>query len=193
MKKVLIATTNPGKIREFQDLLTNRDLELITPRDLKIEIEVVEDGSTYAQNAARKALAYAAESGLITLADDSGLEVEVLDGAPGIHSARFSSLPGATDADRRAALLQALEGKPAPWKARFHATIAIAFPDGRLVFAEGECDGEIIAMERGSNGFGYDPIFFIPEMNKTMAELSREEKNQISHRARAAKSAMAWL
>ena len=113
MKKVLIATTNPGKIREFQDLLTNRDLELITPRDLKIEIEVVEDGSTYAQNAARKALAYAAESGLITLADDSGLEVEVLDGAPGIHSARFSSLPGATDADRRAALLQALEGKSA--------------------------------------------------------------------------------
>ena len=193
MKKVLIATTNPGKIREFRELFAEMSLDLVTLRDLKIAIEVVEDGNSYAENAAKKALAYAAQSGLITLADDSGLEVEALDGAPGIHSARFSPLLGATDSDRRSALLKALEGKPAPWRARFHATIAIAFPDGRLVFAEGECLGEIIVEERGTNGFGYDPIFYIPEMAKSMAELSTEEKNQISHRAQAAKAAKAWL
>jgi len=193
MKKVLIATTNPGKIREFRELFAEMSLDLVTLRDLKIAIEVVEDGNSYAENAAKKALAYAAQSGLITLADDSGLEVEALDGAPGIHSARFSPLPGATDSDRRSALLKTLEGRPTPWRARFHATIAIAFPDGRLVFAEGECLGEIIVEERGTNGFGYDPIFYIPEMAKSMAELSTEEKNQISHRAQAAKAAKAWL
>jgi XTP/dITP diphosphohydrolase len=183
--KLLLATSNSGKLREFKTLLKDLDLELISPVELGIQLNVVEDGQTYAENAARKALAYARETHLITLADDSGLEVEALNGAPGLYSARFSDKPGATDADRRHYLLEQLNDKPQPWKALFRCVLAITTPDMDIQYTQGTCEGEIIPQERGTNGFGYDPIFFIPQLERTMAELSSEEKNMISHRARA--------
>jgi XTP/dITP diphosphohydrolase len=193
MQKLLIATGNRGKVKEIQSLLEGLDVELVTPKDIGLEIEVHEDGQTYAENAGKKALAYSKASGLLSLADDSGLEVDALDGAPGLYSARYSPLPGATDADRRAYMLKNLAGKPQPWTAHFHATIAIGLPDGQVLFADGNCYGEIIPDERGNNGFGYDPIFFIPEMEHTMAELSMDEKNRLSHRALAVKKALPIL
>ncbi|MGC1378324.1 MAG: RdgB/HAM1 family non-canonical purine NTP pyrophosphatase [Anaerolineales bacterium] len=195
MMRLLIATENPGKIREMQALLTGLDVELVSPKSIGIDLKVVEDGATYAENAGKKALAYARASRLISIADDSGLEVDALNGAPGLYSARYSPKPGATDADRLVYLLQNLQGKPRPWKAHFHATIAIAVPpgdgdaEGRVQFADGDCHGEIIPEQRGNNGFGYDPVFFIPALNRTMAELSMDEKNRLSHRALAIQNA----
>jgi len=189
MIRLLIATENVGKIREMQALLAGLDVELVSPKSIGIDLKVVEDGATYAENAGKKALAYARASGLISIADDSGLEVDALNGAPGLYSARYSPQPNATDADRLAYLLQNLQGKPRPWKAHFHATIAIAIPDGAVQFADGDCHGEIIPEQRGNNGFGYDPVFFIPALNRTMAELSMDEKNRLSHRALAIQNA----
>lgn len=183
--KLLIATNNPGKVRELQDLLKDTGIELITPADIGLSLEVDEDGATYGENAAKKAIAFATASGLISLADDSGLEVDALHGAPGLYSARYSPKPGANDADRRAYLLQNLKDKPRPWKAHFHATIAIAQPTGKVDLTEGNCYGEIIPQERGTGGFGYDPIFLLPELGRTTAELDMEQKNRLSHRALA--------
>ena len=163
------------------------------PSDLGITLEVAEDGQTYAENAARKAAAFAKASGMVALADDSGLEVDALGGQPGLHSHRFTHLPNATDADRRKYLLEQLGDKPRPWTARFRATVAVARPSGEIKLAEGECEGEIIPDERGTNGFGYDPIFFIPELGRTMAELAMDEKNRLSHRARAIRNAIPIL
>lgn len=185
MQKLLLATRNQGKIKELMDLLISIDLEIVTPDDLGLTLEVEETGKTYLENATRKASVYAASSGILSLADDSGLEVEVLGGAPGIISARYSPQPGANDKDRRVYLLSQLQGKPQPWSARFHCTVALALPECDTHSAEGYCEGEIIPVERGSAGFGYDPIFLLPELNKTMAELGMDEKNQLSHRARA--------
>jgi len=185
MKKLLIATNNKGKVKEIQELLKDMDIELVTPLDIALELDVIENGKTYLENAEKKASAFAHASGFISLADDSGLEVDALNGAPGLYSARYSPKPEATDKDRRAYLLQNLQGKPHPWTARFHATIAIAVPDQKVEWTEGQCEGQIITEERGTGGFGYDPIFFIPELNQTMAELSMEQKNRLSHRARA--------
>ena len=185
MNKLLIATNNKGKVKELQDLLKGTGLELITPADINLNLEVEEDGTTYAENAIKKASAFAHASGLVSLADDSGLEVDALDGAPGLYSARYHPKPGANDADRRAYMLENLKGKLRPWKARFHATIAIAIPEKDVQVVEGNCLGEIIPNERGTGGFGYDPIFLLPELNKTMAELEMEEKNRLSHRAKA--------
>ena len=185
MLRLLIATANTGKLHEIQSLLAGLDLEVLLPASIGLQLEVVEDGDTYRENAAKKALAYARASGLLSLADDSGLEVDTLNGQPGLHSARFSPLPGATDADRRSYLLQRLSGKPRPWLAHFHCTAALANAQGEIWFAEGDCPGEILPVERGSNGFGYDPLFLVSEHGKTMAELSMEEKNRLSHRARA--------
>jgi XTP/dITP diphosphohydrolase len=193
MQKILIATENQGKIKELQELLAGLGLELVTPGQLGLTLNVVEDGQTYEQNAGKKARAYAAASGLVSLADDSGLEVDALNGAPGLHSARYSPQPGATDADRRAYMLGNLRDKPRPWPAHFHATVAIASPDGDIYFAEGNCYGEIIPEERGTGGFGYDPIFFIPALGLTMAELDMDEKNRLSHRALAVKNAIPIL
>ena len=187
--RLLIATENQGKVKEIQALLDGLDVELVTPKSLGLALDVVEDGATYEENAGKKALAHARASGLLALADDSGLEVDALDGAPGLYSARYSPLPNATDADRRTLLLQNLSGKPRPWRAHFHAVIALATPEGLLQFADGDCHGEIIPDERGSNGFGYDPIFFIPALERTMAELSMDEKNHLSHRALAVRNA----
>jgi XTP/dITP diphosphohydrolase len=193
MNKLLIATNNKGKVKELQDLLKDTGLELVTPADINLNLEVEEDGTTYAENASKKAIAFAHASGLVSLADDSGLEVDALDGAPGLHSARYHPKPGANDADRRAYMLQNLQGKPRPWKAHFHATIAVAIPDKDVQIVEGNCYGEIIPEERGTGGFGYDPIFLLPQLNKTMAELEMEEKNRLSHRAKAVMNAIPVL
>lgn len=185
MNQLLIATANQGKLREIRALLADTSITLLTPGDLNLILDVEEDGLTYAENAGRKAQAYSIASGIFTLGDDSGLEVDVLNGAPGIYSARYAPQIGATDADRRAYLLQQLAPYPSPWFARFNCTVALASPDGDVRFAHGICPGEIIPQQRGLNGFGYDPIFLLPEMGRTMAELTMDEKNLLSHRARA--------
>jgi XTP/dITP diphosphohydrolase len=195
MKNLLIATNNQGKVAELQELLSDTGIQLVTPADINLNLDVHEDGSTYAENAAKKATAFALASGLISLADDSGLEVDALSGAPGLYSARYGSTNGGklSDEGRRQFLLQKLQGKPRPWTARFHATIAIATPSNQLQISDGFCEGEIIPEERGTGGFGYDPIFLLPELGKTMAELSMEEKNRLSHRARAVMNARETL
>lgn len=189
MLKILLASQNPGKLRELQAILHDLPIQLITPADFGIQLNVKETGSTYAENAALKSKAYANACGCLTLADDSGLEVDALNGAPGLYSARYAPAPGATDGDRRAYLLQNLAAHPRPWTARFRATIAISLPSGETHFADGACEGEIIPKERGEGGFGYDPVFYIPEKGCTMAELDEAEKNRISHRARALEKA----
>ena len=183
--KLLIATNNKGKLKEIRAILHNLEVELLSPADLGLELDVEEDGQTYAENAAKKALAFSHSSGLLSLADDSGLEVDALDGAPGLYSARYSTLPNATDKDRRAYLLKNLNGIPRPWRARFRATVAVAGPGRSVELAEGICPGELIPEERGSGGFGYDPIFLVDGTNQTMAELDMEEKNRLSHRGQA--------
>ncbi len=192
-RTILIATNNKGKVDEIKALLDGLGLALLTPADLGISLDVVEDGQTYAENAAKKAAAFARASGLVALGDDSGLEVDALGGQPGLHSHRFCPIPNATDADRRKYLLERLDDKPRPWTARFRATVAIALPSGEVKLAAGQCEGKIIPEERGSNGFGYDPIFFIPELGHTMAELEMNEKNCLSHRARAIRNAVPIL
>ncbi len=193
MRSLLIATNNPGKITEIKALLVGLGLDLHSPLDLDLTLEVTEDGRTYAENAAKKAAAFARISGMVALGDDSGLEVDALDGQPGMRSHRFIPIPDATDADRRKYLLGILAGRQRPWTAHFRATVAIATPTGQVRFATGQCDGEIIPEERGSNGFGYDPIFFIPELGRTMAELELPVKNTLSHRARAVLNAIPIL
>ena len=193
MHDLLIATNNVGKVAEIKALLAEFDLTLFTPHDLGLSLEVSEDGQTYAENASKKALAFARAGNMVALADDSGLEVDALNGQPGLHSHRFCPIPNASDADRRRYMLERLQGKPRPWAAHFRATVAIADLTGKVQLANGRCDGEIIPEERGSNGFGYDPIFFIPKLGRTMAELEMDEKNQLSHRARAVRNAIPIL
>jgi len=183
--RLLIATNNKGKVKEIKAILQNLEIELILPADIGLELDVEEDGQTYAENATKKALAFSHASGLTSLADDSGLEVDALGGAPGLHSARYAPLPNATDADRRATLLKNLNGKPRPWTARFRATVAVASPERGVKLAEGICPGAIVPNERGEGGFGYDPIFLLEDLNKTMAELEMDEKNCLSHRGQA--------
>jgi XTP/dITP diphosphohydrolase len=193
MPSILLASENRGKLTEFQSLLVGLPLTLVTPADLGLHLDVAETGATYAENAALKALAFMRASGLATLADDSGLEVDTLNGRPGLHSHRFTSQANATDADRRAYLLSLLLGKPRPWLAHFHCSIAIATPTGQLSYADGDCPGEITPQERGSHGFGYDPIFYLSEQQQTMAELEEGAKNQISHRGLAIKASIPIL
>jgi XTP/dITP diphosphohydrolase len=181
--RVVLATTNPGKQEEIRALLAGGPLEILTAPDLP---PVEESGATYAENATRKALSAAAHTGSWALADDSGLEVDALGGRPGVESARFSG-PGATDASNRAKLLKELRGRPPAYrKARFVCVMALAGPDGTVRLAEGECPGRIGTEERGAGGFGYDPLFLLLELGKTMAELGAAEKNRVSHRAKAA-------
>lgn len=194
-KTLLIASSNPGKLIEIGALLEDLPIRLVLPAEIGLRLHVEETGSTYAGNAALKAVAYCQASGLVTLADDSGLEVDALDGAPGLHSARYAPQPGATDADRRAHLLQNLRasGKPQPWTARFRCVVAVMAPGGEIAFREGTVEGEIATQERGANGFGYDPVFYIPPLGQTMAELPDGMKNRLSHRGRAVSSARALL
>jgi XTP/dITP diphosphohydrolase len=195
--KLLIATNNNGKLIEFQELLTGLPVELVTPAQIGLDLDVVEDGLTYAENAAKKALAFAHASGLVSLADDSGLEVNALNGAPGLYSARYGSSDGKklSDAGRRHYLLGQLQHHPRPWTAHFHATLAIAVPNSTETaqLFTGDCPGEIIPEERGTGGFGYDPIFLLTELGRTMSELTMDEKNRLSHRARAVIHASGFL
>jgi len=164
-----------------------------TPAEEGINLDVEETGTTFEQNAVLKAKAFAKASNLIALADDSGLEVDALDGAPGVLSARYAG-PDATDTERNRYLLSRLAD--IPWEkrqARFRCVIAIAFPNGEMVMCKGECPGIIAFEPKGENGFGYDPIFYLPESDKTMAELDMVRKNEISHRGKAARQAQFYL
>jgi XTP/dITP diphosphohydrolase len=187
--RLLIATHNRGKLIEYQAMLADLPVELVTLDDVGIRDDVPETGTTFAENARLKALAYARASGLLTLADDSGLEVDALGGEPGVRSKRYAG-ENTSDAERNAFLLAKLRDVPAGKRtARFRCAIAIATPDGKLWEAEGTCEGEIAFDARGTNGFGYDPIFHVAERGVRMAELATAEKNRVSHRARAAEQA----
>ena len=189
MIRLLVATNNPGKVREYEALLRGLPLTLTYPAQEGIDIEVEETGSTFAENARLKAMAYAGASDLLTLADDSGLEVDALGGEPGTRSARYAGQE-ASDEDRYRLLLSKLEG--VPWErrtARFRCVIAVARLQGEVHIAEGTCEGVIAFEPKGEHGFGYDPVFYMAEHGQTMAELEPEVKNRISHRARAAQGA----
>ena len=189
MPQILLATTNPGKIREYRLLLAGAGYQIVTLSEQGITEAVTEPGESYEQNAARKAAAYAKLSRLITLADDSGIEVDALKGKPGVHSARFAGKK-ATDADRVARLLARLSGVPPDKRtAHFKCVIAIATPEGKLDICQGECHGIVAFEAKGENGFGYDPIFYLPGLGKTMAELPPRLKNRLSHRGKAARKA----
>jgi XTP/dITP diphosphohydrolase len=184
-RKLLLATTNPGKLREVQAILAGLPIDLVTLRDFPSVPEAVEDGETFDDNARRKALHYARHTGLWTLADDSGLEVDALGGAPGVYSARYAGVE-ACDADNNAKLIAALEGvSEAARSARFRCCIAVAIGDRVVATSFGAIEGRIVDQPRGSNGFGYDPHFFVAEHGMTAAEMPPELKNSISHRARA--------
>ena len=187
--KLLLATNNQGKVREYKNLLQNIPYELITFAEQGITTEVSEVGGSLEENARLKATIIADKSQLLTLADDSGLEVDALGGEPGPLSARYAG-EGASDRDRVNYLLSRLEG--VPWEkrtARFRCVIAIATPNGKAEIYSGECQGFITFEPRGEHGFGYDPIFYLPELDKTMAELPLSLKNQVSHRGQAARKA----
>lgn len=183
--KLLVATGNPGKLRELKQLLAPLDFDVMGLDQLDKPPVVEEDGATFTDNARKKALTLARFSGCLTLADDSGLCVDVLDGAPGVFSARYAGEQG-DDKANNAKLIKALRETPLKQrKAHFHCCIALAWPDERCKIVEGQVDGLIINQERGTHGFGYDPLFLVPEYGKTMAELPAEIKNRISHRGRA--------
>ncbi len=181
---LLLASNNGGKLREVRALLA--DLRVVSPADLGFELDVEETGQTFAANAELKARAYAAASGYIALADDSGLEVDALDGTPGVRSARYGA-PDLDDEGRYLHLLSELQSYPEPSQriARFRCAISAISPDGRQCRAEGTCEGLIAQSPTGSNGFGYDPVFFVPNHNATMAQLDAATKNSLSHRGQA--------
>lgn len=184
MQVLLLASGNPGKLAELRALLEDLEVVLSDPQAMGLVLHIEETGQTYRENALLKAAGYAQSAGCWVLADDSGLEVEALDGAPGLHSNRMMG-PGHSDADRRKHLLRLLQHHPQPWKARFRCAAAVVTPGGQKISAEGICPGQIIPIERGQNGFGYDPIFLVDGFQRTMAELTMEEKNRVSHRSRA--------
>ncbi len=191
--KLLLATGNPGKARELAELLKGAPFEMVSLQDLGLPTDIDEPADTFEGNAIIKAEAYARMSGLLTLADDSGLEIDALNGQPGVHSKRFAG-EDATDEDRVQIVLQRLDG--VPWEqrtARYRCVLAVAAPGVDTVTCEGICSGIINRELRGTGGFGYDPVFYLPEYDKTVAELSLEEKNQVSHRAKAARQAVALL
>jgi len=191
--KLLVATNNPGKLREYIPLLSGLPFKLVTLADAGIADDVEETGPGMEQNAIQKATVYSALSGLITLADDSGLEVDALGGEPGPLSRRYAG-DNASDKERNEYLLSKL--RDIPWErrgARFRCIIAVATPEGTVKTVEGVCDGVIAFGYRGESGFGYDPIFYLPQLDKHMAELTLDEKNEISHRARAAQRALPIL
>jgi XTP/dITP diphosphohydrolase len=191
--KLLIATGNRAKVKEYSELLKGAPYFLTTLADEDIDIDVEETGQTLEENAKLKATAYANISQSLVAADDSGLEVDALGGEPGPLSARYAG-ENVTDQQRISFLLSRLEG--VPWEkrsAQFRCVIAIASPTGNTQLCEGECRGYITFEPKGTQGFGYDPIFYLPQLDKTMAELSMEEKNQVSHRSRAARKAVEFL
>ena len=191
--KIVIATKNQGKLREFKTLLADLPLTVTSLSDYPAIGEIAETGSSFADNAALKAEAVARQTGLLTLADDSGLEVDALGGRPGIYSARFAG-PGAADQENNARLLAELRHVPLPERtARFRSVIALARHGEKTIFVEGICEGLIAERPAGSGGFGYDPLFFVPAVGQTFAEMPPAVKNKISHRARAMAAARVIL
>jgi XTP/dITP diphosphohydrolase len=182
-EKFVLATHNPGKLKEMAEILKKFHVEVVMPSDLGLDIDVEETGTTFAENAMLKAKAICAASGLPAIADDSGLCVDALNGAPGVYSARYGG-EGLDDTGRYRLLLSNLRGSTTR-AAHFASAIACAFPNGDELTAEGRCDGAIAFAPMGEGGFGYDPVFLVPEMRKTFAQMTAEEKNSISHRGRA--------
>ena len=190
---LLIATNNAHKAAEFRRLLAGADADLVTPDEAGVALEVPETGATFAENARIKARAFRDASGLPSLADDSGVAVDALGGRPGVRSARYGS-EGLDDAGRVRLLLLEMAGVPDSERAcRFHAVLAFAAPDGREEMAEGACEGRLAREPSGVNGFGYDPVFLLPESGRTMAELAPEEKDAVSHRGQAARRILPLL
>lgn len=185
MKRLIAATKNKGKLKEIEEILVGFPLQVASMEQAGFDIDIEENGGTFEENALIKARAVSRLSGEIVMADDSGLAVDYLDGAPGIYSSRFVG-EGATDGDKNRKLLDLLQGVPAEKRtARFICAIAVVFPDGRHFTVRGACEGYIGNEPAGTNGFGYDPLLYIPEEGKTMAELASDVKNAISHRGKA--------
>ena len=183
--KIILATQNQGKVRELQELLSDEDIEVLSLLDIPDWEDVEENGETFADNAALKARAAVLRTGLIALADDSGLEVDALDGRPGVYSARFAGEPK-DDERNNDKLLQLLEVVSDDKRtARFSCALVLATPDGEEFLTEGTVEGRILRQRRGKGGFGYDPLFFVAEFARTMAELNLAQKNKLSHRAQA--------
>ncbi len=181
--KLLTATNNKHKIKEFSEIFSGSDIELVCPKELDISVEIVEDGKTFAENALKKAMGFRAASGMAAVADDSGLVVYALDGAPGVYSARYGG-EGLDDKGRTALLLENMKDIT-DRRAAFVCSIAMITADGKVITAEGRCEGTISFEPSGENGFGYDPVFAPEGFDRTFAELSADEKNMISHRGRA--------
>lgn len=193
LTELVLASGNQGKIAEFQRLLEGLDIQVHSMKEYPEIGEIIEDGASFAENALIKARAVCKTTGKAALADDSGLMVDALDGAPGIYSARFAGEQH-DDAANNAKLLQLLEPvADADRTGRFFCAIAIVLPDGREYTVEGTCPGMILRELKGQGGFGYDPLFYVPDMGKTFAQLSMEEKNRISHRGHANRKAVEIL
>jgi XTP/dITP diphosphohydrolase len=187
--RLLIGTSNTGKVRELSSALAGCRLDIVSPADIGIVDDIAETGTTLEENALLKATAYSEMSGLLTLADDSGLEVDALGGEPGVMSSRYAG-EGKSDSERIAFLLWKLNNIGGnSWPARFRCVIAVKAPGGPADLYTGICPGRIVRKARGSNGFGYDPVFFLPGLGRTMAELTQEEKDRVSHRGKAAHEA----
>ena len=190
---LLLATNNPHKVAELQRLLGELPYRIVTPAEVGLALEVVEDGATYAENATLKARVFAQASRMLSMADDSGIEVDALDGRPGIYSARYGG-PEASNKDRVELLLRELHDMPRERRGcRYVALIALAGPDGRLESFEGVCEGMVAWKPEGPNGFGYDPIFYSPAHGMTVAQMPPELKDRISHRGQAARLAAGFL
>ena len=190
MRQLLLATTNPGKVREIRGALEGVPVQLLTLADIPSVTEPEETGATFAENARLKAEYYFARSGLMTVAEDSGLVIDALGGRPGVHSARYA---GATDPEKFANLYTELAAHPRPWTARFTCSLSV-IDGGRTVFAaEASVEGEIVRNPRGTNGFGYDPVFFYPPYGRTLADVTDEQKLAASHRGKAFRQLRDWL
>jgi len=189
MRTLLLATTNVHKLNEFQTIFQSLPFTLLSLHDVQLDMDVEETGSTFAENAILKARAYAQTTNMLTLADDSGLEIDALGGEPGVYSARFAGRE-ASYAERFRLIFERMQNVPLSQRtARFRCAIALAEPSGSIQVVEGTIEGVITEEPRGENGFGYDPIFFVPEFAMTTAEMAPEEKNKVSHRGRAAEAA----
>lgn len=193
MRALLVATTNRHKLDEYRAIFSDLSFQLLSLNDIQLDLDVEETGTTFAENATLKALAYAQTSNMLVLADDSGLEIDALNGEPGVYSARFAG-EQTSYAERFRIILERLRDVPTARRtARFRCVIALAEPSGHLRLAEGTMEGLIADAPRGEHGFGYDPIFLVPDLHKTNAELSAEQKNALSHRGEAARQARQLL
>ena len=187
MKKIIFATKNIGKLNEFIRLMAKYDLEVLSLIDINYEAEIIEDGITFEENALIKARTIAEQYNFPVIADDSGLIIDALDGAPGVYSAIYAGDHASDDENIVKVLAELADVEASKRTARFVCVLAIVDANGKEIVVSGECEGEILTKKRGLKGFGYDPIFYLPQLGKTMAELSRDEKNALSHRANAFK------